>query len=689
MKNSSKILALVLSILLLYSCQEEAEIEIDNPQFSVAYIQETSQSGVSLSANVYNSGKVEIIEHGFMITRFPIIPRFDNSEIFSIQGAPSKTFEVKVNHSLEATRDYNVVAYIKTSQGYVYSVPEKFRSEGSDGFIFESIDIKNPIYFGDTITVFGTNLSNLIGNYEINFNGIKANVVAISSEYFKFTLPLISDDPNTINYNFNFKISGKTFNAWFPITFREPELYLQNINTFNFIDTVVIRGKYLGSNIQNIENRMLNGQSSSLEIISNTDSLFSFKLNSSFISTQPTVNLTLRNRRLSNVRLFNLNQTELDPDQEIIGEFKEENSYEITGENFNSNIINGETILVNGNISTDFYPARLPEPNKLYIRPNGMLEGRVNQISIRSMGKESNHSVKFTQTNPDIKTSQPNLNSFNYSIISQQANSFNGFRSRKLLTIENAIFEIDFEAQAIVKKMENWSIFNNLNTIFNLQHNDHELYISTYSQDLFDPKFYKVDLTSNTIKELPSLPIKLYKPRRVFSTSRYLYIEGGQLAENVAVLGQLTNQRWRFDLTNETWEKLTNGNFSSSLIIFEKVNKFNNSPMLVEKENSQIRVMKFEENLEGWVEVKKFQNINTSRIIQDFILIDSDVFTIEEDGAYKLNLNTGEANYFSRANYMYQKQINTNAILIDNSKFVYFTQYGFLGEFDPKYLLNP
>lgn len=104
------------------SCYNETIEPAKNPRFSVPSILHVDDVDLHFSANVYDLGGEEIIEHGFAYSTWTQ-PRKENSEFVSAHGRPSNSFEMKTNHKMEKGKKYYAIVFMRTSTGLVYSSP--------------------------------------------------------------------------------------------------------------------------------------------------------------------------------------------------------------------------------------------------------------------------------------------------------------------------------------------------------------------------------------------------------------------------------------------------------------------------------------------------------------------------------------------------------------------------------------
>ncbi|GAB3007455.1 hypothetical protein GCM10027284_26950 [Cyclobacterium sediminis] len=247
MKRHLFIIALS-AIFSITGCEQEELSPRTNPRFSATYIQSIDETGVGFACNIYDFGSEEIIEYGFLysLNDYPIM---ENSEVISQVGKPGDQFSMKVEQSLINGVNYAVVAFIQTTTERVYSKPIGFVSQGAPGFIFEKFEYKTPIYYGDTITVWGSKLSKLTDKYAVNFQNQEAQVINIEENSFKFIVPEFYEFNTSENgpdyFDVTLQVLDKTISMNVNIPFQDAEFEVRDIQLIDYGGSVEIHGNYL------------------------------------------------------------------------------------------------------------------------------------------------------------------------------------------------------------------------------------------------------------------------------------------------------------------------------------------------------------------------------------------------------------------------------------------------------------
>lgn len=244
-------LFLLLVIFGMNACEEAELSPRTNPRFSVAFVQDIDDTGAQFSANVYDFGSEPIDEYGFLYSA-DAEPRFGNSEVIKAAGKPEKVFSLKATHSMVSGQTYHVVAYLKTGETVIFSLPYQFKSLGSTGFIFEKFEHKEQTYFGDTIKVHASNLSQNSSQYSVYFDRLPAAIGEITEDYFTFIIPSYFPDKVSWSWEMPFHISieiaKKKMEFEVPLPFATPEFHHLPLQYIDFGGTVGLKGRYLGDN---------------------------------------------------------------------------------------------------------------------------------------------------------------------------------------------------------------------------------------------------------------------------------------------------------------------------------------------------------------------------------------------------------------------------------------------------------
>jgi hypothetical protein len=243
-----------LSCLFIACEKEEPRVSI-GPKILITNVDASSNLFVEFSAQFIDFGIQPILEYGFFYSDSDDLD-FENADWVSKKGKPGKEFKLKATHSMLYGKQYNVAAFAMTADTVVFSPFVAFVSRGTVGFILDRIVGPSEIYFGDTLTFFGRNISKNPANFFISADGStesKLTILDIKEDYFRAILPSMFST-YYIKENgfirFSFDISGKNIQTEWPAKFREPIFNLIENQKVSIEGEVTILGDYLDSDIK-------------------------------------------------------------------------------------------------------------------------------------------------------------------------------------------------------------------------------------------------------------------------------------------------------------------------------------------------------------------------------------------------------------------------------------------------------
>lgn len=335
--NTKYLLIILSAAISLVSCQKDEDVKpATNPRFSVAYVQNIDARGVEFAANVFELGSEEVLEYGFVFSRNPN-PKIETADIVSETGKPENVFKLTADYAMQEGMEYFVAAFIKTNRSIVYSEQIKFTSKGSLGFIFESITAPEIVYFGDTITVYGRNFSLVSSNYRVQVMGANAQIHDLSQTSFKIILPpvfafdeLLSDQGL---FDIKIGISGKELLVKWPMNFRTASLSTNTEREFGWAESITIKGEYLTSEIVKIRYKNPEGRYFEIPVDYFSSNEIRFKPKAPIEEQSPTLEFTVRGKKMLLENAFRLKPAEINPGQSFIVSTQE--LITIFGSNFN------------------------------------------------------------------------------------------------------------------------------------------------------------------------------------------------------------------------------------------------------------------------------------------------------------------------------------------------------------------
>jgi hypothetical protein len=555
MKN---ILTLLVVAVILGGCETAELAPRTNPRFSVAYIQEIDDTGAQFASNIYDFGSEEILEYGFLYSNQGL-PRFGNSEVIRQGGKPDKHFVLKGEHSMVKGRTYQVVAFLQTSSGMVFSAPQSFVSQGAAGFIFEKIAFKEPVFFGDTITVYGSNFSNNSSNYTVTFQQREAKVIDVQKDSFKFIIPEFYDfttyGPHQDIFQLSIQILDKKAEMNLPIPFKNAEFDDLEIQRIDYGGTIEISGKYL--NDLNLKVIVVPQSpewiyNSNVTILSADQHRIVFRPDPKYVGLENFVTIEIRGKQYNLGRaVFEYNPTEINPGQHVKIAF--DDYFTIKGRNFNVEaphihlaVINGQAFGVNPEASDS-------ETLTLRLWRQGFNFSRINEFKIETNNKTSLNAATIEFTDPDIPFLKNTIPSMPFSNFLRNGN-MTGFEGKGFALGNKEIFEIDIANKRVNPVRALQIATNSLRFTFSVAHGDN-WYIGggrTSNHNPFNRAFYVFNLRSKEIRRLPDLPLNQFRPQLAHVANDQLYLEGGFEPET----GEDHGLRYKFDLATEKWTQL-------------------------------------------------------------------------------------------------------------------------------------
>ena len=550
-------LFLLLVLFGINACEEAELSPRTNSRFSVAFVQEIDNTGAQFSANVYDFGSEAIDEYGFLYS-IDAEPRFGNSEVVKAAGKPEKSFSLKATHSMVSGQTYHVVAYFRTGESVVFSQPYQFKSLGSTGFIFERFEHKERVYFGDTIQVWASNLSQSSSQYAVYFDYLPTAIGEITENYFTFIIPSYFPNKSSSSWGMPFHISieiaKKKMEFEVPLSFATPEFHSLPLQNIDFGGTVGLKGRYLGDSDMTIYTSAERGGSYGYNatIVQRGDDSIAFRPGD---YPGEYVNATIRGVMYDlGSDIFRLNPTEPHPGQQITTSYS--TSFVIKGSNFNvsqphvhQGIIDGQEVYVDayaeekGSLGLQFYPAQATF-------------GRSAKFQISTLGKISKNHVVLTFTDPAL----PIMKSNNVSYEAWQGISIGNvasYQGKGYMVDNRHIYEVDPVNKVIRQRLALPSSFQELGYSFSVAHGE-KLYFggggSYYNSDR-NRRFFEFNMRTQQLRRLPDLSAEQALPLFVHIDNNYLYIEGANPVQGIEA-GYDSGLRFKFDLRQEKWTRL-------------------------------------------------------------------------------------------------------------------------------------
>lgn len=548
---------LVLILCGINACEEAELSPRTNPRFSVAFVQEIDNTGAQFSANIYDYGSETISEYGFLYST-EAVPRFDNSEVVKGSGKPDRSFSLKATHSMVSGNTYFVVAYLKTTNDVVFSQPYEFKSLGSAGFVFEKFEHKEQIYFGDTIKVLASNLSQTASLYSVHFDRLPVAIGEITDDYFTFIIPSQLPSKSAWSwdtpYHISIEIAKKKMEFEVFLPFAEAEFTPLPVQYIDFGGTVRLKGRYLRDGDISIYTSTKPGDTYGhmATILHNGDDSIAFQAGD---YPGEHVNVTIRGKKYNlGPDVFKLNPTEPYPGQQITTSYY--SSFAIKGSNFNV----GQPSLHQGVIDGQevFMDAYTEDKESLTITlySGDAIFGRTAKFQLTTLGKTSQNHVTLTFTDvalPVMKSNSVSSEAWQ-GIFTGNVASYQGMG---YMVDNRHIYEVDPTKKIIRQILALPTSYQHLGYSFSVAQGE-KLYFggggSYYDSDR-NRRFFEFNMRTRQLRRLPDLSAEQALPLFVHIDNNYLYIEGANPVQGIEA-GYDSGLRFKFDLRQEKWTPL-------------------------------------------------------------------------------------------------------------------------------------
>lgn len=689
--------SLFLLLIIGFSCETDTLEPRKNPRFSITFIQNLDASGAQFAANVFEFGSEDILEHGFVYGK-SFQPRIENSEIIKRVGKPSSQFEITASHSMVFGEKYHVAAFMKTQSGYVYSVAVEFESKGSSGFIFRNMDIPDPLYFRDTITVFASDLSRIFSNYEVKVETESARIVEVGNDFFKFLLPdmiffregLVVDK----TMDFFLTVSGKTLQVKAPFNFKKPEFRIVPNQKVNFGEPVFIEGDYLESTGFFQVNYINEDQIKiPLEGTFNSKTRVGFNTSADFKTSKPKIELIVRGESY-----FIENSFEINPKDFVSGQnFTLSTSDLVLAKVVNKNINN---VFYNRIVTKDWQsPLELSEegstnPDELgfVVRPWDGIK-RENQFYLDNFGELSQSFINVNLTDPIL----PNARVSDQFLNSAFENGGRGvsFENNGFFFVGKEVYRLVPENQTLtlVRRSSSQNVFSLSNQFAVLSPNG-KIYSGADNlvREGSQVDFFEFDPLTGDITTLPKIPTRATSPLAVYATDQYLYYDGGFVFTE-GIGGSPSNERWRFEFSSKIWTKVEDTSFEMGTVTKRYTPfRYKGKLMMIgfDGELSPNTILyEFDENTELWRKVIDL-DLSGNPTSNEIFVIGDKAYAIYGTGLWSIDLLSYRTTLFDFIDaFALNQNFRPLLSLGIGGNFYMFNGINFISEFDPEFFPLP
>ena len=232
---------IILTILVtFFRCTKNNDIVIP-PNVITQEVSNITDKGALFSATVDNVSQGEALEYGFVWSSTAQAPTISDETVI-LNPTVEPFYSIEITTRLESQVEYYVRAYIKTEEFIIYGNIVSFLSLGSSAPTITSI-IPTDVYYGDTLSISGTNFSTVNGNNLIKTGGIRPPAVFTSDSLLKV---VVQDSLAVSEFNVSVSVAGNIAESAQTISFKAPQINSLSKNEVVYGDTVELYGRYFG-----------------------------------------------------------------------------------------------------------------------------------------------------------------------------------------------------------------------------------------------------------------------------------------------------------------------------------------------------------------------------------------------------------------------------------------------------------
>ncbi|SIT03250.1 Kelch repeat-containing protein [Belliella pelovolcani] len=624
-----KFFNILLLIVFLSSCEEEKLPELVNPRFSVAYIQEIDENGVTFAANIYDIGKKEILEYGFFYSPKSFDP-VNSGEKISSTGQPEGFFELTANYSMVAGREYHVVAFIRTESGLIVSNPQSFISQGSTGFIFEKIELPDHVYYFDTIKIFGKNLTQKIDQIRLRINNSESTIVSLNQEFFEAIVPNTAYEFGG-NATFNLTVSEKQLTLILPFSLTEPEFELHADFEQKLSEPLVIKGKYL-RNITSPFTDFIQGTNEEFNInATTTDSTITFEPRAIFNSNTPSFKIKIRGKEYVINNSVKLAPKIFEPNQII--QVWPRNKVKIKGSNFNTYGSQFNKLSLD-NEAVKFHIYEVTENEMVidFYSDNFFIDQDL-KFTVFSHGELSKNTVQVGISDPRSIYMDLNMD---------LARKFRSIGNKVYYIDNGQINEIDLNTKSqSIKADIPYEYFPLENPEIFLEHMGSLYFSDSYNSEEGNiNNFYKYDPVTNVVTSLPLIQSDPFLQKWVFAYGDYIYLGGGEYIQGPSDF-TINYHTYKFNIHSLSWQRIPPSNYPANFGLYTFTH--NNEIYGMQGSNPQSNntsLYKFNLSTNQWVKLKTFETYAIINQSSPNTTIGDKTFISSNDNLYSLDMNS-------------------------------------------------
>lgn len=537
-------------VLLLVSCEKETLDPRTNPRFSVTIIQEISSSGVQFGADIYDFGDEEILEYGFVYTQSTGAPNLNQDDFVSGQGRPEAHFELVANHSMTLGKKYYVSAFLRTPTSMIFSKSMEFVSQGSEGFIINSIEWPELIYKAQNLVVKGQRFSKQRANYKVKLGQYDLYPNLVDSTMILLPLPeglLTQTTGQDLEMELRIEINEKIYTEKRVLKFQEPVFESQAVQKIDLDGEVILNGDFLDVGLYKV--MIENKGAIEKNATKNTLSFFPYKdkIFESSDKSNPEVSVIVRGKTYRLGPVFDINPTKIDQAEVV---FKED--YEvIIGSNFNVNNPNANRIFDESGNPVNFGIRKVTTSSMELYGRSARFAKREFTVRVNNFGKFSNEFLVKLEY-PTIQIQTKNRIQNDRFFATGQLNQ-KGYSLTDIGVIEESL-TVGFSNKVIASIPQIKSnVFGRVSTFVG---NDF-LYGGgiVYEVGDINPLFY-FSLETKTWKRMSNLPNGNGSFRRSYAVQDGFIFEWGTKFDPINN-SEENQERWRYSKSQDTWTQLT------------------------------------------------------------------------------------------------------------------------------------
>ncbi|MEB2776973.1 hypothetical protein SYJ56_16775 [Algoriphagus sp. D3-2-R+10] len=662
----------------LTSCEENEVVPRTNPRFSVTLVQDISEGGAEFRAKMQDFGSDDITEYGFVYSESKN-PKFGFADYVSNSGTPEEYFTLSATYGLIEGKTYYVAAFLRTTIGIVYSEPTEFLSQGSDGFIFERLELSQPVYYGDTIVVYGKNLSANHQNYEVRVNESPAFVTGFSKESFKIVIPnwiaIDRVDDQFIRLNINITIAGKNLQINENVNFVEPQFSSSPLQDVYYQQEVVIKGDFLTSDQVHVRMKTESGGGWPLPVTNYGEKEITFlaRMNN-YILANGSLSVEVRGKEYPLMDVFRIKGSELLPNQQFRGSSYD--YFEIKGEHFIEEY--GANEFVTDIPGVGVYTEHASN-DVVVVSFGRAITKRTIKVYADNFGQKSANYAEFQFTDPNLRFMDMPERFVDYRNIQETGVSVEGvgyfFLERSVYRINPASREIEIVATAPE------GVYN-LAGGFSFYSINGKIYLGAISNSASQNSFWEFDPKTNQLKQLANNPSAANKPKLVYSSSTHLYFEGGYKYTSGGYVWDPGVYKYSFAMNN--WEKLSREFVNDQYTKLFRTFRYDGQIYTIMDNTGSIypEIRRFNQTTEDWESFTELGHYGGITVANQIFVIGDWVYSFYPEEVSAFNMATKSTkiwqhginvSYFSW-NYSFQS---------DNKIYAYSDRS--LYEFDPEY----